>query len=284
MYAAMAANRHLKILKSDCERMKTGFAYAVCASNGKTFIQFTLDMNAPLYHHFNDHQFCGVWCKYREEPATEEDREKRRKRFRIKPSALFDCIQKVYERFVTPDMLRQVFHTFSTQKNESLNKEIATVAPKDKTFSLTKSLSDRVDFVVVRGTIGNLATVQEVCDQLGMQVPTMTEEFLRREDRRRSYIGSYFKKPAVKRGRANKKKMSMRAQLAKEVEDDKLGFTYQAGVAVLGGGNVTGNSAMVVEGGGDVSAAAVGSTCKCGATTHQRVTHRACPLNKKNCE
>lgn len=66
----------------------------------------------------------------------------------------------VYERFVTPTMLRQNSHSFSTQKNESLlNKEMATVAPKDKTFSLTKSLADCVDHVVVRGSIGNLATV-----------------------------------------------------------------------------------------------------------------------------
>lgn len=75
LYSAMSSNRHLKMYNSDCERLKTGFAYAAGASTGKTFDQFSLDMQAPLYHHFNDHQFCGDWCNYHVEPVTEEERE-----------------------------------------------------------------------------------------------------------------------------------------------------------------------------------------------------------------
>lgn len=153
----------------------------------------------------------------------------------------------------------------------------------------------------------------------------MTEEFLRRLDQRRSYIGGYFRKPNVKKNHAEKKKQLMRAQFAKEVADDKLGYLYQAGVVVLGGSNdVMGHDDVMVTAGGGLSVGdgvatgvaasggagdagaggiatgggagddgaggvvrAVGGNkplCKCGATTHEHVTHNDCPLNKRNCE
>lgn len=108
----------------------------------------------------------------------DEERKTGTKRFRRKPSALFDCVKAVYDWAVTPSMLRQSFYACSTQKNESWNKEVATVAPKDKTFSLTWSMSDRVDFVVLRGTLR-----WYLPQAWNAGVPVMTEEFLRREGR-----------------------------------------------------------------------------------------------------
>ena len=321
LYKVKRANPKLKISNTDCERIKTSFGYGMgaCNENGKTFEQFSEDMKAVLLHHFNDHSYCGDFCRFREPATTEEEREYRRKRFRVKGSAIYEKFEEVLNRFTTPKMLRQVYHSFSTQKNEALNKAMTAVAPKDKTFSMTAALQDRVNYVVVKLTCGMMYLVETVLSLNMMMVTEATREYLQRNDRRVRYIRRHVSKPEFRHARAEKKKAAMRQQLREEVHDEKLGYVYEAAVAVLGddnGGDGAASAgggaveATVVDGGtttadggttvadGGTTAADGGTTqqftcqqsavarkppCKwCKSLTHQRKSHKDCPFNDAN--
>lgn len=223
------------------------------------------------------------------EATTEEDRLYRKKRFRIKPSRMFDVCQEIFNECTTETMLRQVYHSFSTQKNESLNKQVTVVAPKDKTFSLTMSLTDRVNFVVVCSTLGHLVTIRELLRVKNMELPEITREYLERQDKQCEYIRSYNQSHSVQLRRSEKKKADLREQLRDEISDNKLGFLYEPGVAVLGkngeGGssnaeNQTAQSRTRTKSDGTSSTKAT-RKCRCGGDDHSRVTHHSCPLNKQ---
>eukprot|EP00555_Chaetoceros_dichaeta_P003533 CAMPEP_0198250104 /NCGR_PEP_ID=MMETSP1447-20131203/1415_1 /TAXON_ID=420782 /ORGANISM="Chaetoceros dichaeta, Strain CCMP1751" /LENGTH=74 /DNA_ID=CAMNT_0043934883 /DNA_START=147 /DNA_END=368 /DNA_ORIENTATION=- len=49
-----------------------------------------------------------------------------------------------YQKYITPEMLVMLQHEFSTQKNESLNHSVATLAAKGKDYSKSSSLQTRV--------------------------------------------------------------------------------------------------------------------------------------------
>ena len=53
-------------------------------------------------------------------------------------------ICEAYSSYITRDMLRMLHHSWSTQKNESLNKSVSSYAPKDRTYSRTNSLDTRI--------------------------------------------------------------------------------------------------------------------------------------------
>ena len=49
-------------------------------------------------------------------------------------------ICEAYSSYITRDMLRMLHHSWSTQKNESLNKNVSSYAPKDRIYPRTNSL------------------------------------------------------------------------------------------------------------------------------------------------
>ena len=61
-------------------------------------------------------------------------------RCKIKDRELYEQIMHEYSRFITPDMLKQLNHGWSTQKNELMNTSVASYAPKNKHYSGTDSL------------------------------------------------------------------------------------------------------------------------------------------------
>lgn len=279
LYKLKSHNTKLKISKTDCERLKKSFGCAIYSGirDGKSFDDFANQMNAVLQHHFGDHSYCDQgFCNYMGAPKDAAEEELRRKRFRPKGTELYEAIKEVFVRFTTTAMLLQVFHDFSSQKNESLNKEVTVVAPKDKTFSMSKSLEDRVNFVVIRSLSGNLVTIKNLLGHLGCMIPESTREYLRRQDRRRTYNYKYQSSTTFRRKRSEAKSLSIREQLAKEVEDDKLGYSYETGVAVLGKEKTErkkkGVASLAIKG---------AKVCKCGSLDHSRVSHRSCPLNTR---
>ena len=82
-------------------------------------------------------------------------------------------------------MLEQLHHPYSSQKNESLNKEVTVVAAKDKKFAKSIALKDRVEFVLIHRTVGNYVTIHEVLWKMGMSAPDVVSEYLHCEDKKR---------------------------------------------------------------------------------------------------
>ena len=64
-------------------------------------------------------------------------------RCKVKDKKLYDEIMGVYSRFITRDMLEQLNHKWSTQKNEAMNTSVFSLAPKHKHYSRTDLYSLR---------------------------------------------------------------------------------------------------------------------------------------------
>jgi len=134
---------------------------------------------AVLEHHFDNHQHCGKWCRRKSQyvgPITKaEHKARRRKYYRNKErdAKLYSVLQQKIARFITVDALREVCHNMDTNVNESLNNTIAWVAPKNKVYSGTASLSNRMSIALSITSLGTMEFFRRLFDEFGI---TMTED------------------------------------------------------------------------------------------------------------
>ena len=136
--------------KQDSEKMKSNFGYYIKMHRigGKNCLPLPLfyeRAKSVIRHPFNDHRFCGPWCKLSEhcpveDRLTGEEAEERKKEYREMRhnAALFKRIEKLVGRFLQPDMLKECYHPYASQKNEAMNKKVSKFAPKDRTYCKTK--------------------------------------------------------------------------------------------------------------------------------------------------
>ena len=80
----------------------------------------------------------------KKEKVMLERNEKGYCRCRQRNKELYDSMMLTYTPYITVETLMQVNHPWYTQKNEVMNTSISAFAPKDKTYSMTKSLLARV--------------------------------------------------------------------------------------------------------------------------------------------
>ena len=65
-------------------------------------------------------------------------------RCKVQHETFYKECKTALAKYITPEMLTMLRHKFSTQKNESLNHSVATLAPKGKDYSQSSSLKTRV--------------------------------------------------------------------------------------------------------------------------------------------
>jgi len=118
-------------------------------------------------------------------------------------------------------MLGQVYHKFMSQKSESLHQQISRVAPKDKHFSSSMALSDRVALVVITDSVGYEAGVSMIFEELGVELPPVTVQYLARRNGRREYGKQYNQRLDVKDRRYLEKKQKIRDDLEQKATDAK---------------------------------------------------------------
>jgi len=123
-------------------------------------------------------------------------------------------------------MMEQVYHLFQSQKSESLHQQITRLAPKDKHFSGTMALSDRVSLVVITDSVGYESGMLLVFDELGMKLPTMTIQYLKRRSEKRDYDKRYCSRPDRKNLWYSTKKENIRKELQRKAEEVASGLGY----------------------------------------------------------
>ncbi len=96
-----------------------------------------------------------------------------------KDAELYKQVLLIWKHFGMDLMMEQVYHLFQSQKSESLHQQITRLAPKDKHFSGTMALSDRVSLVVITDSVGYETGMLLVFDELGMKLPTTTIQYLK---------------------------------------------------------------------------------------------------------
>jgi len=129
-------------------------------------------------------------------------------------------------------MMEQVYHLFMSQKSESLHQQITQVAPKHKHFSGTMALSDHVSLVVITDSVGYEEGMFMVFDELRIELPHSTIEYLQRRNARREYDKVYRSMPENKNKRYSTKKANIRKELEQKAKDAENGFDYKPSMYV----------------------------------------------------
>ena len=192
---------------------------------------------AVVEHHFDNHTYCGGFCKRK--TLTEEQKKQSAKIYRskVKDAKLYKFLNDTVCRFVTAEALREVGHGFDTQVNESLNNTVSWHAPKNKTYSGTMSLSNRISMAIGISTVGSLEYYRRLFTKCGIHVTEATLHYLTQHQKARAYRIETYKKKEVKKKRNTKLHDKLReySEKVKKNVAKRDGTVYQPGIGMDGG-------------------------------------------------
>ena len=113
---------------------------------------------------------------------------------------------------------------------------MATVAPKDKTFSTTKSLEDRAGYVAIIDSLGYNMGIRRILDQVtgrkDYKLPSQFEQWLLIKDNNYNNNKARISSPAFKKVRAEKRASNIRDKLEKDRKNKKAREGHGTGIAL----------------------------------------------------
>lgn len=235
----LQAGTHLS--KGECIKLKklAGYFLKTPENQELPFEEFCKRASCMYLHHFNDHSCCSdKWCKVLKSQRQEDPLPLPAnycKRFRCKTShaILFKKIEKGMSTYLTVEALKQVYHNYSTQKNESLNKKVTVVAPKDKYYGGTRTLQDRIHWVVVEDSVGYYQGIRRLFVQLGIPFDPILQSYSKRKDKRATVWSNHRKKGTVKAKRVAKQNAAIKASNEQDKAAFAAGVSYGSGIALL---------------------------------------------------
>jgi len=221
-----------------------------------------------LDHICNIHDNCDVaWCydlKARERnqvyvPPAENQIDKNT------DNKIYIQLKNIFDQYASVEMMAYCNHFFDTQTNKSLNESIANVAPKNICYSNSVSLFSRIALVIGCNNLGYSRFFHAVFEELGMSWTSMLSEYLNKRDKKKERRKLYQQKFEVKLRRSKQQKKSR-----EEVYKERVDKSYGPGVALT--------SVMTKKRKVQTETDKTKRSCKCGSTTHQRTSHKDCPL------
>ena len=258
---------------ADIIRLCTNFAHMSRQLPSLMECEWVDAAKAVLEHHFDNHEYCGDFCKRAQEIL---DNVNNGKFYRNKEEdkELYNILVEVIAPFITMDRLAEIGHGHDTNVNEALNNIISWFAPKNKTYCLSRSLINRVNCAVSINSIGFDSFYKQVFDCLGVDVPQPTVYYIEQRERWRQTRIRKSKTFEHKKKRSQKMHKKLREH-TKDVQDDiTAGKGYKTGVAMdmtqdeKGTPHIVSLDSMKV--------------CKsCGRVGHKRSNQSSCPNNKK---
>ena len=226
--------------RCDVLRLSTNFAYmARTLTEDMTDEQLTTRAKAVLEHHFDNHEHCGDWCRRKPQyvgPITKAEHKAQKKKFyrhKERDTKLYTTLQQKLARFISIDALREVCHDMDTNVNESLNNTIAWLAPKNKVYSGTLSLSNRICIALCISSLGTMVFFQRVFDSFGINMTTNVRHYLELTSVRRAKRIARTKTAEGKKKRARKfhDKLIEHTLIAKK-ERKKRAATHKSGIGL----------------------------------------------------
>ena len=257
--------------KVDCMTIKKNFGYMVKQLRSIPKEEWEKAARAVLEHYFENHSFCGSWCKRRNmtKEELEDNRKEKGKFYRCKErdAVVYDTLKSILDPFITLSRLEEIAHGCDTQANESLNGIIAWFAPKNKTFAGSRSLKARVYLAVGINLVGYKVFLTRLLRRLGIRITKGTKRHLVAIAKRKDDLSEKHKSLPYKRKRQEQLRGRLKQHIEKaEKKRRKTGYYKQ------GEGFNTCIPIPVV----DSSV----KTCRhCGGTGHKTNRSRNCPLN-----
>ena len=228
-------NWNLTMTKMDVRRISKNFGFMMRTLKNKTSDVEMLEVaDAVLEHHFDNHEHCGAFCRRKVEVIKDERKFYRDKK---KDAVLYERLKKMLARFITLDALREVAHSLDTCANESFNNMTAWVAPKNKVYAGSNSLSNRMSMAIGIKTLGMQACYVGLHTKLGIVLTADVLHYLavksnvrtRRIDKTKSI--EYKKKRKADECRRLKEE----TEEAKRARARREGPVYKTGIGMTGG-------------------------------------------------
>jgi hypothetical protein len=295
----------LKMTKCDCLRLKRNFGYFLALHrNTATEEEFEDASKAVLEHHWNNHDHCGAeWCPYKKkmevaaeaaaaaagdvesqgvaeaptETASKATSSTAKFRNKLEQPELYALMKGIHGKYTTPVRLHEVFHAWSTQKNEAMNQCFTKYAPKGRDYSGSGSLFRRICTGVGVVSVGLLEYYPAVFSWLGCKdkLPTEQTRFFASRDKKNAYHYNRKCMTSVKRKRAEAKTEDMKVQAKEGASTSKNeGNDYRPGMAL--------EIDMGDDGATPVATATNVKKCsRCGGTDHQRSNSKKCRYYKE---
>jgi hypothetical protein len=224
--------------KVDAERMKRRLSWTLRLHCFGTYEEFQTAVLAVLEHHFNNHQFCGDWCK--STSGTEEEVSAAGLRFRCKErnKELYLVLKKHHEEFMEESKLRQLFHTYDTNTVEGFNKFLTKFLPKDRTYCQTIENKARTMLAAGLQSVGYRQFYERVFSLTGIKMrdDDITNLFLRSEDSQKMWRTLHRREESVKITRMRTLYKKLREGVEKLKADNAKQLGYESGMMGPGGG------------------------------------------------
>jgi len=265
---AAAPKKTSKVTKGLAGHLK--YCYGACIKRNRHLPKEELSRKVynVLDHICNIHENCDVaWCydlKARERnqvyvPPADHRIDKNT------DHESYLQLKNIFDQYASVEMMAYCNHFFDTQTNESLNESIANVAPKNVCYSNSVSLFSRVALVIGCHNLGYSRFFHDVFDEIGMSWTSTMSGYLNKRDKKKEKRKVYQQKFEVKLRRSQQQKKSR-----EEVYKERVDKSYGPGVALT--------SVPTKKRKAQTETDKTKRSCKCGSTTHQRTTHKDCPL------
>jgi len=220
--------------KCDCVRVSTNYGYMSRTLPGVDEAQFVDRGRAVLEHHFDNHQHCGSFCHRKDQTPEEIAESTKCYRDKQKDKDLYDVLHNILAWFVTLEALRKVGHGYDTLVNESLNNTISWVAPKNKTYSTSQSLDNRISVAVGINGIDIYSFFCRLFQLLGIQMTEDVACYLKQIDSRRTYRINKSRECEQKKKRQQKfhEQLKDHTEKAKKERCKRDGAVYEPGIGM----------------------------------------------------
>jgi hypothetical protein len=164
---------NMTMTKMDICRIGKNYGYMMRSLNNNMSDEAMLEAGkAVLDHHFDLHDHCSArWCRRKTQSAEERVASQRYYRSMTKDAKLYQALDNILSRFVTLEKLKEVSHGLDTQMNESFNNAVAWLAPKNKVYCASGSLTNRISIALGVNALGSEAYYTRLYKKLGI---TMT--------------------------------------------------------------------------------------------------------------
>ena len=229
---------NLTMTKMDVRRLSKNFGFMIRTLKNKTTDDEMMDAaQAVLEHHFDNHKHCGSFCRRKMEQEKGNLDEGKCYRDKEKDSLLYNKLKSTLARFITLDALKEVAHSLDTCANESFNNTMAWVAPKNKVYAGSNSLSNRMSIAIGIKTLGIEMYYRGLFERLGIKLTNDTLHYLA--------VKSKVRQKRIARTKTTEYKKKRKAGECQRLKEDTIdakkarakrdGSVHQPGIGMTGG-------------------------------------------------
>jgi hypothetical protein len=171
--------------RMDSTRIGKNFGYMARTLKDRDEAEYCKAAQACLEHHFDCHQYCGDWCKRKNESDESKKTSVKYYRCKKKDAKLYAVLSEKMERFCTQERLNEMAHTLDTNMNEAFNQICTWFAPKNKVFAGSGSLTNRISFAVGINSLGSEAFFKRLFKSLGIPLTNNVAYYLNTKEKTR---------------------------------------------------------------------------------------------------